>query len=143
MAAPNPKFIGDLGLNQFENYISAVAGGSANKTLTERLIKAAGLEGSSDPFEKMFSALTSHIENFGATDEMERKLGAIPRNFKNIEDAPYLVQEYLKTVKTGKELRLASTESVAPKTSRLRVSKTSEPEMDDATRLAEERIRIA
>lgn len=142
MAASNPKFIGDLGLNQFENYISAVAGGSASKVSTEKLIKAAGLEGSSDPFEKMFSALTSHIENFGATDEMERKLEAIPRNFKNIEDAPYLVQEYAKTVKTGKELRLASTESAAPKASRLKVSKTSEPEMDNATRLAEERIRI-
>jgi len=124
MADLNPKFIGDLAINHFENYISAVAGGSANKASTERLIKVAGLEGSSDPFEKMFSALTSHIENFGVTDEMERKLGAIPRNFKNIEDAPYLVQEYLKTVKTGKELRLASTESAAPKTSRLRVSKT-------------------
>jgi len=126
MAAPNPKFIGDLGLNQFENYISAVAGGSANKASTERLIKAAGLEGSSDPFEKMFSAFTSHIENFGVTEEMERKLGAIPRNFKNIEDAPYLVQEYTKSVNTGKELRRASVETAGSATSKLKVSQTPE-----------------
>jgi hypothetical protein len=147
MAAPNPKFIGDLGLNQFENYISAVAGGSANKASTERLIKAAGLEGSSDPFEKMFSAFTSHIENFGVTEEMERKLGAIPRNFKNIEDAPYLVQEYTKSVNTGKELRRASVETAGSATSKSKVppvyqtadelikdftAKASNPEADKA-----------
>lgn len=142
MADINPKLIGDLGLNQFENYISAVAGGAANKASTVRLIKAAGLEGSSDPFEKMFSAYTSHIENFGVTEEMERKLGSISREYKNIEDAPHLVQEYVKNVNTGKELRLASTKSAAPKASRLKVSKTSESEIDNATRLAEERIRI-
>ena len=127
MADRNPKFIGDLGLIQFENYISGVAGGVDNKASRKRVIKAAGLEGSSDPFEKMFSALSSHIENFGVTEEMERKLGSIPRNFKNIEDAPHLVQEYAKTVKAGKELHLASTKPVAPKASSLKVSKTSEP----------------
>lgn len=126
MAAPNPKIIGDLGLNQFENYISGVAGGSANKASTERLIKTAGLEGSSDPFEKMFSAFTSHIENFGVTEEMERKLGSISREYKNIEDAPHLVQEYVKNVNTGKELHLASTKPTAPKASKLKVSKTPE-----------------
>ncbi len=123
MAAPNPKFIGSLGLNQFDNYISAVSAGVANKISTERLIKAAGLEGSSDPFEKIFSAFTTHVENFDVTEEMERKLGAISREYENIEDAPYLVREYTKSVEAGKTFRSA-------------------PAIDNATRLAEERIRI-
>lgn len=145
METVNPKFIGDLGMSQFENYISMISvPGVIPKAVEERntlrLIKTAGLEDSSDPFEKMFSAFTSHIENFGATDEMERKLGSISRAYKNIEDAPYLVQEYVKNVNTGKELHLASTKPAAPKASKLKVSKTPASSVVDTISTGEKEL---
>lgn len=145
MADINPKFIGDLNMSQFDNYIGMISfPGSIPKAVEElhalRLIKTAGLEDSSDPFEKIFSAFTSHIENFGATDEMERKLGSISRAYENIEDAPHLVQEYVKNVNTGKELHLASTKSAAPKASKLRVSKTPASSVADTISTGEKEL---
>lgn len=104
MAYANPKFIGDLGITQFENYISSVASGVDKEYHRKRLIKNAGLDSASDPFERIFSAYTSHIEQYGVTEEMERKVGSIGRAYKSTEEMPYAVREFLSSVKTRKRV---------------------------------------
>jgi hypothetical protein len=105
MAVANPKFIGDLSINQFENYISNVVTGvdkaSADKEYhRKRLIKSAGLESASDPFERIFSAYTSHIEQYGVTEATERKVESIGRAYKPTEEMPHAVKEFLNSVKS-------------------------------------------
>ncbi len=100
MVDANPKFIGDLGINQFENYISGVVSGTNTEHHRKRLIKNAGLDSASDPFERIFSAYTSYIEQYGVTEEMERKVGAIGRAYKPTDEMPYAVKEFLNSVKT-------------------------------------------
>lgn len=100
MAVSNPKFIGDLGITQFENYITNVVAGTDREYHRKRLIKNAGLESASDPFERIFSAYTSHIEQYGATEEIERKVESIGRAYKPTEEMPHAVKEFLNSVKS-------------------------------------------
>jgi 2-phosphoglycerate kinase len=104
MADANPKFIGDLGINQFENYISIVVSGADREHHRKRLIKNAGLESASDPFERIFSAYTSHIEQYGATEEIERKVESIGRAYKSTEEMPHAIKEFLNSVKSRKRV---------------------------------------
>lgn len=106
----------DVDLTRATNRISALAIGAENKTARERFLKASGLEGVTDPEEKFYSSLASHIEKYGHTEETKRQFEALEREIdaakRRGEELSYHLREAHAAYKRGAEMHEASKKAV-------------------------------
>ena len=124
------KFIGDLTLNMLQNKISRSASGAENPILDARIPKAAGLEGVSDPYERIYSALSSHIEKYGMNDNLTRQFESLARN---VADDPSLLSKY-----HVKQALSAYRQGISMHEASLKSATKSVPEVVDTSKFATE-----
>ena len=132
---PPEYLIGDLTFERLQLGLSEITGYSYGAE--ERLIKQAGLEGTSDPLEKLFSVLSSHIEKHGMDDLATSQFSTLKKwlddptgegsKFVTRPPGPYS-RELYDAYKRGKELHEASLKSATK----------SVPEVVDTSKFATE-----
>ena len=109
MPTESPKIIGDATLTMVQNRISMISSGVKSDIAEARFLKTAGLEGVTDPNEKIFSALARHIETHGMDESSTRQFASLGRALS--EDAPSYIKEAHEAYRRGKEMHESALKS--------------------------------